>query len=73
MASSRSTANHPTKRAAEGTARPQVSKPEKAEKRSRRTYLDTVVEVGSSIDFPTGETLRVTRIEKDRITLEKTP
>jgi len=37
-------------------------------------HLDTVVRVGTAITFaPTGERLRVTRIEHGRITFEKLP
>ena len=66
------TTSHSAKSAGECQTRAQTSTPAKPVKGSDH-YLDTVVEVGASIDFPSGETLRVTRIEGDTITLEKTP
>jgi hypothetical protein len=62
------------------TARPSRAKPKPAVKSARRApasavrHLDTIVRVGTAITFaPTGERLRVAKIEKGQITFEKLP
>jgi hypothetical protein len=58
------------------TKRSSSAKRRKTERTSRGTthHLDTIVRVGTAITFaPTGERLRVAKIEDGKITFEKLP
>jgi hypothetical protein len=57
------------------TAAKRARKPVRASRSgSRTTHLDAIVRVGTAITFaPTGERLRIAKIENGKITFEKLP